>query len=60
MNAVFVAVGLSVLAHGATAAPLTTRYANWLDAQPADGRSPLESDGEPEVRWRLQHETEAT
>jgi len=60
LTTVFVAVGLSVLAHGATAAPLTTRYANWLDAQPADKRSPLESDGEPEVRWRLQHETEAT
>jgi sodium/hydrogen antiporter len=49
-------VGLSVLAHGVTAAPLATRYANWLDAQPATSRSALESAGESDIRWRLEHE----
>ena len=29
----FVAVGLSVLAHGLTAAPLATRYAVWQEAE---------------------------
>ncbi len=33
LTVVFVTVGLSVLAHGASAAPLATRYANWLDAR---------------------------
>jgi NhaP-type Na+/H+ or K+/H+ antiporter len=60
LTTAFVAVGLSVFAHGASAAPLATRYANWLDALPADERSPLESPGAPDLRWRLQHETEAT
>jgi sodium/hydrogen antiporter len=60
LTAAFVAVGLSVLAHGASAAPLATRYANWLDALPADEHSRLESPGAPELRWRLQREEEAT
>ena len=60
LTTAFVTVGLSVLAHGVTAAPLATRYASWLDALPADQRSPLESPGAPELRWRLEHEAEAT
>jgi sodium/hydrogen antiporter len=60
LTTAFVAVGLSVFAHGASAAPLATRYASWLDALPADQRSPLESPGAPELRWRLEHEAEAT
>ena len=51
----FVAVGLSVLAHGVTAAPLTTRYADWHDARVAE--TPIESgDEERELPWRLQSE----
>jgi NhaP-type Na+/H+ or K+/H+ antiporter len=54
----FVTVGLSVFAHGASAAPLVARYAGWLDRQPATARAPLESDAKPELRWRLEHEAE--
>jgi len=50
----FVTVGLSVFAHGVTAAALTTRYADWLATRAAEGD--LESGGETEVRWRLQSE----
>ncbi len=41
----FVAVGLSVFAHGISAAPLARRYADWLEAHPRPGRAPLEGDG---------------
>ena len=40
----FVAVGLSVFAHGVSAAPLTRRYSDWLGAHPAPGQAPLEED----------------
>ena len=50
----FATVGLSVFAHGVTAAPLSTRYADWLATRAAAGE--LESGGESEVRWRLQGE----
>jgi sodium/hydrogen antiporter len=60
LTTAFVTVGLSVFAHGLTAAPLARRYATWLDALPADARSPLESPGAHELRWRLEHEAEAT
>jgi NhaP-type Na+/H+ or K+/H+ antiporter len=33
LTTAFVTVGLSVLAHGVTAAPLATRYADWLEAR---------------------------
>jgi sodium/hydrogen antiporter len=48
----FVTVGLSVLAHGVSAAPLARRYADWRDARAAD--TPVESGEEEELRWRLQ------
>jgi hypothetical protein len=53
---VFLTVALSVFAHGATAAPLAERYADWLETQPEGDRAPVESgEGEEdeEVRWRL-------
>jgi NhaP-type Na+/H+ or K+/H+ antiporter len=53
---VFVTVGLSVLAHGATAAPLVARYASWLERLTAAERVPIESPGGPELRWRLEPE----
>ena len=56
LTTVFLAVALSVFAHGATAAPLAERYADWLETQPDGDRAPVESgEGEEdeEVRWRL-------
>ena len=58
LTTVFVTVGLSVLAHGASAAPLAARYANWLDARSARVEAAPESDASDEVRWRLQREHE--
>jgi NhaP-type Na+/H+ or K+/H+ antiporter len=52
----FVTVGLSVLAHGLTAAPFAGRYADWHDARVAE--TPVESAAEEEQRWRLQREGE--
>jgi NhaP-type Na+/H+ or K+/H+ antiporter len=41
----FIAVGLSVFAHGISAAPLARRYAGWLEAHPRPGRASLEDEG---------------
>ena len=60
LTTAFVTVALSVLAHGASAAPLATRYANWLDARSARSSAAPESDDSADVRWRLEHESEAT
>ena len=38
VHAVYVTVGLSVLAHGLTAAPLAERYARWFERHPHDRR----------------------
>lgn len=54
LTTAFVTVGLSVLAHGATAAPVAARYADWHDARV--GETPVESGEEEELRWRLQGE----
>jgi sodium/hydrogen antiporter len=57
LTTTFVTVGLSVLAHGVTAAPLATRYADWHDARVAE--TPIESGvEEQELPWRLQGEGE--
>ena len=56
LTTVFFTVGLSVLAHGATAAPLAARYSDWLDARSAPAESTVESGGETDVRWRLEHD----
>ena len=47
-----VTVALSVLAHGATAAPLANRYADWFDSHPQDDLPTLESGETTHVRWR--------
>ncbi len=39
---VFLTIGLSVLAHGLSAAPLAERYARWLESHPIDAVAPLE------------------
>jgi NhaP-type Na+/H+ or K+/H+ antiporter len=54
LTTAFVTVGLSVLAHGVTAAPLASRYADWHDARIE--QTPVESGTEEELRWRLQSE----
>jgi NhaP-type Na+/H+ or K+/H+ antiporter len=43
VNAIYVTVGLSVLAHGLTAAPLAERYARWFEQHPRDKPPPMES-----------------
>jgi NhaP-type Na+/H+ or K+/H+ antiporter len=58
LTTAFVTVGLSVFAHGATAAPLANRYAAWLEAHPAG--QVVEVGGDAGVRWRLEREAEPT
>jgi NhaP-type Na+/H+ or K+/H+ antiporter len=50
----FVTVGLSVVAHGISAAPLARRYASWIEANPRPGSGQVEEPGGPELRWRLE------
>ncbi|ADB49042.1 cation:proton antiporter [Conexibacter woesei] len=50
--AVYLTVGLSVLAHGLTAAPLADRYARWYHRHPPDQAPPLESAPTDEIRTR--------
>jgi sodium/hydrogen antiporter len=40
--AIYLTVGLSVLAHGLTAAPLADRYARWFAGHPRERRPPME------------------
>jgi len=41
--AIYITVGLSVFAHGVTAAPLAARYARWYEQHPRDAAPPMES-----------------
>ena len=41
--AIYLTVGLSVFAHGLSAAPLATRYARWYERHPRDKPPPMES-----------------
>jgi NhaP-type Na+/H+ or K+/H+ antiporter len=41
--AIYLTVGLSVFAHGLTAAPLADRYARWFEQHPRAKRPPMES-----------------
>jgi sodium/hydrogen antiporter len=52
LSAAYVTVGLSVLAHGVTAAPLTRRYVSWFESHPADRRPAMESVPAAVHRWR--------
>ena len=49
---IYVTIGLSVLAHGLTAAPLANRYATWFESHPRDALPGLESSEVQDVRWR--------
>jgi sodium/hydrogen antiporter len=51
----YVTVGLSVLLHGLTAAPLAARYARWYQSKPPDQLPPMESVHAPPHRWRSLH-----
>ena len=50
--AIYLTVGLSVLAHGISAAPLAGRYARWYERHPRDTAPPMESDPSPTTRVR--------
>ncbi len=41
--AIYLTVGLSVFAHGLSAAPLANRYARWFERHPRDKAPPMES-----------------
>ena len=41
--AIYLTVGLSVFAHGLSAAPLADRYARWYEQHPRDKAPPMES-----------------
>ena len=43
ITATVITIGLSVLAHGLTAAPLANRYAAWFESHPHDAQPKLES-----------------
>jgi sodium/hydrogen antiporter len=43
LSAVYTTVGLSVLVHGLTAAPLARRYASWFGSHPSDRLPAMES-----------------
>ncbi len=45
-------VGLSVLAHGLSAAPLANRYARWYEQHPRDKVAPMESAPTDVTRFR--------
>ena len=57
LTTIFITIGLSVLAHGVTAAPLSRRYAAWFAAHPRPEHLHVESGEVPEVRWRLPRAT---
>ena len=48
----YLTIGLSVLAHGLTAAPLAQRYAHWYESHPRERRPAMESIPTPDHRTR--------
>ena len=58
--AIYLTVGLSVFAHGLTAAPLAQRYARWYEKHPREKAPPMESASAelPRVRGLAGHPTE--
>ena len=48
----YATIGLSVVAHGLTAAPLATRYAGWYESHQRDRLPPMESVRAPDHRAR--------
>jgi NhaP-type Na+/H+ or K+/H+ antiporter len=58
LTTVFATIGLSVLAHGATAAPLASRYARWFAEHPDADALRVESGEARDVRWRFGQTTQ--
>jgi NhaP-type Na+/H+ or K+/H+ antiporter len=52
LTTTYTAIGLSVLAHGLTAAPLADRYAAWFESHPRGALPRLEGSDVQDVRWR--------
>ena len=52
VTTIVITIGLSILAHGLTAAPLANRYAAWFESHPKDSLPTLESLSTTHVRWR--------
>jgi NhaP-type Na+/H+ or K+/H+ antiporter len=52
ITTIVITVGLSVLAHGLTAARLAERYAAWFESHPKGALPVLESRSTTHVRWR--------
>lgn len=57
LTTTFVTVGLSVLVHGVSAAPLAGRYANWIEANPKPMPAQIEEARGPDLRWRLERDS---
>ena len=55
LEAAYLTIGLSVLAHGATAAPLARRYADWYETRAGERRPDMESVRVPHHRARGSH-----
>jgi NhaP-type Na+/H+ or K+/H+ antiporter len=53
LSTAFVAVLLSVVAHGISAAPLSRRYADWAETHPELATESLEARETAEMPWRL-------
>jgi NhaP-type Na+/H+ or K+/H+ antiporter len=51
LKTIYITIGLSVLAHGLTAAPLANRYATWYESHPRDALR-LEGSAVRDLRWR--------
>jgi NhaP-type Na+/H+ or K+/H+ antiporter len=52
LTTAYLTVGLSVLLHGLSAAPLADRYARWFTANPPGGRAGVEALPAKNVVWR--------
>ena len=52
VTTIVLTIGLSILIHGLTAAPLANRYAAWFESHPKDSLPTLESRTATHVRWR--------
>jgi NhaP-type Na+/H+ or K+/H+ antiporter len=52
LTTIYLTIGLSVLAHGLSAAPLASRYASWFGAHPPGPTAAVESLPGRDVRWR--------
>jgi NhaP-type Na+/H+ or K+/H+ antiporter len=52
VTTIVITIGLSIMAHGLTAAPLANRYAAWFESHPKENLPTLESRSATHVRWR--------